>query len=185
MIRRRQRQYVCRRRRRKKPIRFQKVWARRDYLRTVSLGRSFGTSSGISSNGSQGAEPRRERHFELSAPGVVRIVPQPPIFGCWILSKAEQLGLVPRQHSSGGKPKLPGISQRGNQYLRKLLLEGARAGFARLNRSQHSFGPWMDRLGDKKHSNGSRGGVGQQDRTYRMGRSDDKSSAACVLAMLC
>ena len=66
---------------------------------------------------------------------------------------AAWLGLVPRQHSSGGKPKLLGISKRGNQYLRKLLVEGARAAFARLNRSQHSFGPWMDQLGDKKHSN--------------------------------
>jgi hypothetical protein len=44
-------------------------------------------------------------------------------------------------------------SARGNQYLRKLLVEGARAAFARLNRSQHCFGPWMDQLGEKKHSN--------------------------------
>jgi transposase len=38
---------------------------------------------------------------------------------------ASWLGLVPRQHSSGGKPELLGISKRGNQYLRKLLVEGA------------------------------------------------------------
>ena len=66
---------------------------------------------------------------------------------------ASWLGLVPRQHSSGGKAKLLGISKRGNQYLRKMLVEGARAAFARLNRSQHSFGPWMDELAAKKHSN--------------------------------
>ena len=66
---------------------------------------------------------------------------------------ASWLGLVPRQHSSGGKPKLMGIGKRGNQYLPKLLVEGARAAFARFNRSQHSFGPWMDQLGGKKHSN--------------------------------
>ena len=66
---------------------------------------------------------------------------------------AAWLGLVPRRHSSGGKPKLLGISKRGNQYLRKLMVEGARSAFARLNRSQHSFGGWMDQLGDKKHSN--------------------------------
>jgi transposase len=65
---------------------------------------------------------------------------------------ASWLGLVPRQHSSGGKTKLLGISKRGNQYLRKLLVEGARAAFARLNRSEHSFGSWMDALEARKHS---------------------------------
>jgi transposase len=66
---------------------------------------------------------------------------------------ASWLGLVPRQHSSGGKPKLLGISKRGNHYIRKLMVEGARAAFARLNRSQHSFGPWMDHIQNCKHSN--------------------------------
>ena len=40
---------------------------------------------------------------------------------------AAWLGLVPRQHSSGGKPLLLGISKRGNRYLRTLLIHGARA----------------------------------------------------------
>ena len=37
------------------------------------------------------------------------------------------LGLVPKQHSSGGKDKLLGISKRGDGYLRTLLIHGARA----------------------------------------------------------
>lgn len=37
------------------------------------------------------------------------------------------LGLVPRQHTTGGKPRLLGISKRGNTYLRTLLIHGARA----------------------------------------------------------
>lgn len=37
------------------------------------------------------------------------------------------LGLVPRQHSSGGKERLLGISKRGDSYLRQLLIHGARA----------------------------------------------------------
>ena len=37
------------------------------------------------------------------------------------------LGLTPRQHSSGGKPILLGISKRGNRYLRTMLVHGARA----------------------------------------------------------
>jgi transposase len=37
------------------------------------------------------------------------------------------LGLVPKQSTTGGKPKLFGISKRGNNYLRKLLIHDARA----------------------------------------------------------
>jgi transposase len=40
---------------------------------------------------------------------------------------AAWLSLVPRQHSSGGKPTLLGISKRGNVYLRTLLIHGARS----------------------------------------------------------
>lgn len=40
---------------------------------------------------------------------------------------AAWLGLVPRQHSSGGKTKLLGISKRGDPYLRTLLVHGARS----------------------------------------------------------
>ena len=40
---------------------------------------------------------------------------------------AAGLGLVPRQVTTGGKPRLVGISKRGNKYLRKLLIHGARA----------------------------------------------------------
>jgi len=37
------------------------------------------------------------------------------------------LGLVPKQHSSGNTIKLSGISKRGDQYVRKLFIHGARA----------------------------------------------------------
>jgi transposase len=40
---------------------------------------------------------------------------------------AAWLGLVPRQHTTGGKERLLGISKRGDTYLRKLLVHGARA----------------------------------------------------------
>src|SRR5215467_2994492 len=40
---------------------------------------------------------------------------------------AAWLGLVPRQYSTGGKERLLGISKRGDSYLRKLLIHGARA----------------------------------------------------------
>ncbi len=40
---------------------------------------------------------------------------------------AAWLGLVPRQHSTGGETRLLGISKRGDSYVRKLLIHGARA----------------------------------------------------------
>lgn len=40
---------------------------------------------------------------------------------------AAYLGLVPRQHSTGGKPRLLGLSKRGNAHLRTLLIHGGRA----------------------------------------------------------
>jgi transposase len=44
------------------------------------------------------------------------------------------LGLVPRQNSTGGKNRLLGISKRGNVYIRKLLVHGARSAFIRMER---------------------------------------------------
>ncbi len=40
---------------------------------------------------------------------------------------AASLGLTPRQHSTGGKERLLGITKRGDAYLRSLLIHGARA----------------------------------------------------------
>jgi transposase len=40
---------------------------------------------------------------------------------------AAWLGLVPRQATTGGRPKLLGITKRGNKYLRKMLIQGARS----------------------------------------------------------
>ena len=51
---------------------------------------------------------------------------------------AAWLGLTPRQATTGGKPRLMGISKRGNKYLRTLLIHGARAALPHLER--HSDG---------------------------------------------
>jgi transposase len=53
---------------------------------------------------------------------------------------AAWLGLVPRQHSTGGKARLLGISKRGNPYLRRLFIHGGRAVVARVKRENHTFG---------------------------------------------
>lgn len=49
---------------------------------------------------------------------------------------AAWLGLTPRQHSTGGKTMLLGISKRGNGYLRKQLIHGARAAMPHLAASR-------------------------------------------------
>jgi transposase len=59
---------------------------------------------------------------------------------------AAWLGLVPRQHSTGGKAKLLGISKRGNIYLRKVLIHGARAAVLRIKRDRALIGSWLDAL---------------------------------------
>jgi transposase len=56
------------------------------------------------------------------------------------------LGLVPRQHTTGGKARLFGISKRGNSYLRKILVHGARSAVLRVKRERSPFGPWLDAL---------------------------------------
>ena len=49
---------------------------------------------------------------------------------------AAWLGVVPRQYSTGGKARLLGISKRGNVYLRKILIHGARAAVLRIKRDR-------------------------------------------------
>ena len=66
---------------------------------------------------------------------------------------AAWLGLVPRQASTGGKPRLLGISKRGNVYLRKLLIHGARAAMPTLSRSATSLGGWLRDLLQRAHPN--------------------------------
>jgi transposase len=60
-------------------------------------------------------------------------------FSAWI-------GLVPRQHSSGGKEKLGSISKQGDRYLRSLFMTGALAviRYAKIYRSKHR--PWLTAL---------------------------------------
>ncbi|MBD2816710.1 IS110 family transposase, partial [Xenorhabdus sp. Flor] len=46
---------------------------------------------------------------------------------------AAWLGLTPRQYSSGGKTRLAGITKRGDGYIRKLLVQGAKAVIYHIN----------------------------------------------------
>ena len=59
---------------------------------------------------------------------------------------AAWLGLIPRQHSTGGKAKLLGISKRGNVYLRRLFIHGARAMLLRVKYDTGRLGQWARQL---------------------------------------
>lgn len=65
---------------------------------------------------------------------------------------AAWLGLVPRQHSTGGKPTLLGISKRGDVYLRALLIHGARAAIRAAQQRSDSSG-WLAKLLARRHPN--------------------------------
>ena len=62
---------------------------------------------------------------------------------------AAYLGLVPKQHSSGGKQKLLGISKRGDTYLRTLLIHGSRAALTHAKETE----PWIMALRQRRPLN--------------------------------
>src|SRR5689334_20634586 len=66
---------------------------------------------------------------------------------------AAWLGLVPRQMTTGGRPKLGGITKRGNRYLRKNLIHGARAVLPRLAARDTPLGKWVQGLLARAHKN--------------------------------
>jgi transposase len=66
---------------------------------------------------------------------------------------ASRLGLTPRQHSTGGKTKMLGISKRGNRYLRKQLIHGARAAMPHLAAKSTRMGAWLRGLLERAHPN--------------------------------
>ena len=66
---------------------------------------------------------------------------------------AAWLGLVPRQHSSGGKPTLLGISKRGDAYLRTLLIHGARAVIRVADRKPDYEESWLGGLISRRNKN--------------------------------
>ena len=66
---------------------------------------------------------------------------------------AAALGLTPRQHSSGGKDRLLGISKRGDAYLRCLLVHGARSAVRTAKDKDDRLSRWIINLQARRHSN--------------------------------
>jgi hypothetical protein len=85
------------------------------------------------------------------------------------------LGLVPRQHSSGGKATLLGMSKRGDAYLRTLLIHGARSAIRVAQLKTRNTNIWLANLLKSTASEYCCRSAGQQERTYRVG--DDGTRA--------
>lgn len=66
---------------------------------------------------------------------------------------AAWLGLVPRQMTTGDRPKLLGITKRGNTYLRMLFIHGARAALPGLAKTETPLGAWLRGLLARAHRN--------------------------------
>lgn len=66
---------------------------------------------------------------------------------------AAALGLTPRQHSSGGKDRMLGISKRGDAYLRCLLVHGARSAIRTLSGKDDRLARWVSSLQKRRHTN--------------------------------
>jgi transposase len=84
---------------------------------------------------------------------------------------AAYLGLVPRQHSTGGKRRLLGISKRGDSYIRTLLIHGSRAVLRSMKMNREPLGDgarntWLVGLIDRRGHN--RASVALANRTARI-----------------
>ena len=66
---------------------------------------------------------------------------------------AAWIGVVPRQYSTGGKQQLFGMSKRGNIYLRRMLIHGARAVLFRIKYDTAGLGQWVHRLSQRAPCN--------------------------------
>jgi transposase len=79
---------------------------------------------------------------------------------------AAWMGLVPRQSSSGGKQRLLGITKRGDKYLRKLLVHGARSITTRAERAPRPSNRWLNELRERRGK--PRSYVAQANKTARI-----------------
>ena len=66
---------------------------------------------------------------------------------------AASLGLTPRQHSSGGKDRILGISKRGDAHLRSILIHGARSVIRTAKAKDDRLSQWVTSLAERRHPN--------------------------------
>ena len=61
------------------------------------------------------------------------------------------MGVVPREHSTGGKQKLLGIGKRGTSYLRRLFVQGARAAMRFQAKQSSGLSAWLAQFTSRMH----------------------------------
>jgi transposase len=83
---------------------------------------------------------------------VAAVGEDPRVFGNG-RSLAAWIGLVPRQHSTGGRERLISIGRRGDAYLRNLLIHGARAVLNWVERKDDTVSRWAAGVKGRRHSN--------------------------------
>ncbi len=66
---------------------------------------------------------------------------------------AAAIGLTPRQHSSGDKHRLLGITKRGDVYLRTLLIHGARSVVSQAKHKDDRLSRWVTGIAQRRHPN--------------------------------
>src|ERR1700681_505925 len=66
---------------------------------------------------------------------------------------AAWMGIVPGEYTTGGKQKLLGISKRGNKYLRRLFVQGARSVLQQRHRQAPGLSSWLAQLLGRTHQN--------------------------------
>ncbi len=66
---------------------------------------------------------------------------------------AAAIGITPRQHSSGDKHRLLGISKRGDVYLRMLMIHGARSVVTRAKHKNDPLSRWVTEIATRRHPN--------------------------------
>lgn len=96
---------------------------------------------------------------------------------------AASIGLTPRQHSTGGKDRLLGITKRGNSYLRKLLVHGARAVIRHAKGRDDRLSEWLQALSARKHANVV--AVALANKTARVAWSVVRNDAAYDPSLIC
>ena len=105
----------------------------------------------------QQSEPARrlmqvESIGPMTATAIVAGMGNPNVFKSG-RSYAASLGLIPRQHSSGGITRLGSITKRGDRYLRTLLVHGARAYLRVVDKKTDGKSTWARRLKERRHVN--------------------------------
>ena len=88
---------------------------------------------------------------------------------------AAWLGLTARQHSTGGKTRLLGISKRGNRYLRTQLIHGARAAMAHFSKKLTPLSEWVRAMLTRADPNVVVVAVASQAGAHRLGGAAPRS----------